>query len=182
MALTRSAPVPLGSPPPPFGLPATDGGAYSLDDFRRAKALMVIFLCNHCPYVLAWLDRIGAVAREFAPKGLRAVGISSNDPLTFPQDSFPMMKEFARERQLPFPYLFDESQDVARAYGATCTPDIYVYSAARELAYHGRVDDNHADPLRATRRDLRNAVAAILAGKRAPAQEPSMGCNIKWRV
>src|SRR5574341_52470 len=121
MALTKSASVLLGSPPPPFHLPATDGGTYSLDDFRSAKALMVVFLCNHCPYVLAWLDRIAAVARDFAPKGLRTVGISSNDPVAFPQDSFPKMKDFARERQLPFPYLFDAVQAAGRAYGGMWT-------------------------------------------------------------
>lgn len=183
MALTKSASLTLGAKPPPFSLPATDGRTYTLESFPDAKALMVVFMCNHCPYVLAWLDRIAALARDFAPQGLKTVAISANDPVAFPDDSFPKMKEFARQKKLPFPYLFDESQKVARAYGATCTPDIFVYDAGRRLAYHGRVDDNHEDPKQVKRQDLREALTLILAGKPAPArQEPSMGCNVKWKA
>jgi peroxiredoxin len=182
MALTKSASVSLGLPPPAFSLPGVDGKTYSVDSFADGKALMVVFMCNHCPYVLAWIDRIAAIARDFAPKGLRTVAISSNDPVAYPADSFPKMKEFAKERKLTFPYLFDESQDVARAYDATCTPDVFVYDAGRRLAYHGRVDDHHEDPKLVKKEELREAVAQVLAGKAVKGpQEPSMGCNIKWR-
>lgn len=182
MALTRSTTVSPGKAAPAFSLPGTDGKTHTLDSFKGSKALMVVFMCNHCPYVLAWLDRIVALARELEPRGLKTVAISSNDPVAYPQDSFPKMKEFARERELPFPYLFDETQEVARAYGAACTPDIYVYDAARKLAYHGRVDDNHEDPKLVKQRDLRDALSLILAGKPVAAhQEPSMGCNVKWK-
>jgi peroxiredoxin len=182
MALTRSSAVPLGTSAPPFSLPGTDGRTYDLDSFKDGKALMVVFMCNHCPYVLAWIDRIVAIALNFAPQGLQTVGVNANDPVSYPDDSFPKMKEFVRERKIPFPYLFDESQGVASAYGAACTPDVFVYDSSRKLAYHGRVDDNHESPSLAKNRDLENAVAAILAGRPVHApQEPSMGCNVKWR-
>lgn len=143
-------------------------------------------MCNHCPYVVAVRDRINALAREYGPRGVRVVGINSNDAARYPDDSFDQMKRYARELGFQFDYLFDETQEVARAYDAVCTPDPYVYENAGGrflLRYHGRIDDSWKDPSQVKTRDLALALDAILAGRPvAGTQPPSMGCSIKWKA
>ena len=186
MALTYSENEELGKPAAPFRLPATDGRTYGLGDFADRKALVVIFMCNHCPYVKAVMERINSLARDYAPKGVAVVGINSNDAVKYPDDSFEAMRAEAESRGFGFPYLFDETQEVARAYGAVCTPDPYVYGRDENgdlvLRYHGRIDDNWKDPAAVTRRDLTAALDAILDGKPVEGEQvPSMGCSIKWK-
>ena len=185
MALMHSKGMPVGTRAPAFSLPATDGKTYSLDDFRGAQALVVVFTCNHCPYAQAAEERLIAIARDYADRGVRMVAINPNDATRYPEDSFAEMKNRAREKSFPFPYLYDESQSVARAYDAVCTPDIFVFDATLGLRYNGRIDDNWQEPAKVTRKDLRAALDAILA---SPAEEdlpfkptPSMGCSIKWK-
>jgi peroxiredoxin len=187
MSKTYSEMTPLGSDAPPFDLPIAnpqvddrDGATRSLDDYADAEALVVVFMCNHCPYVHAVEDRLIALARDFAPRGVQVVGICSNDAERYPQDDFDAMAERAKEKGYPFPYLRDDSQDVARAYGAVCTPDFFVYDADRTLVYRGRLDDGR--PGRdATQHDLRRALDELLeTGEITTEQVPSMGCNIKW--
>lgn len=187
MALTYSTDTPLGSPAPDFSLPGVDGKTYSLDSFRDARALVVIFMCNHCPYVIAVQERINQLARDYAPRGVALVGINSNDPEKYPADSFEAMKERAREQGYAFPYLQDLTQEVARAYDAVCTPDPYVYERTSEgawaLRYRGRIDDHWKDASAVTRRELAQALDAILAGEPvAPDAKPAMGCSIKWKA
>ncbi len=171
-----------------FSLPGVDGREYCLKDFANAKVLVVIFMCNHCPYVLACIDRLVALQADFFGSGVRFVGVNSNDPTDYPEDSFDAMKVFSREKKMNFPYLFDSTQEVARAYGAVCTPDIFVYGEAkdatqfRSLLYHGRIDDNWKNIDHVTSHDLHDALEAIVAGKTPSAdQKPSMGCSIKWK-
>jgi peroxiredoxin len=182
MALTENVAVALGTPCPDFALPTVDGGRAARDNFRDKAALVVMFICNHCPYVQAVEDRLIALAREYAPKGVQLVGICSNDPTSYPDDAPPRLLARWREKRYGFPYLVDASQEVARAFDAVCTPDLYVYDGARRLAYHGRLDDNWKEPGKVTHRDLAAALDAILAGS-APAREqiPSIGCSIKWK-
>ncbi|MDD3066347.1 MAG: thioredoxin family protein [Candidatus Gracilibacteria bacterium] len=162
-----------------FSLPAADGKTYSLANFAKQKVLVVIFMCNHCPYVKAVLPRLNALAKEFEKKGVGFVGINANDSTDYPEDSFEMMKEI----DIAFPYLHDESQEVATAYKAVCTPDIFVYDAERKLAYHGRIDDNWKDAAAVKQQDLKNALEKILAGEKIPKENqiPAMGCSIKWK-
>jgi peroxiredoxin len=183
MALTPSTMLPLGTPAPDFRLPDTDGQMVALDDFRDAPALLVAFICNHCPYVKHVRHELAKLGREYQEKGVAVVGISSNDAENYPDDSPAMM---AREKVgigYTFPYLHDESQSVARAYEAACTPDFYVFDKDRKLAYRGQLDGSrpgNAEPV--TGRDLRAALDAVLAGRPvATDQRPSMGCNIKWK-
>jgi peroxiredoxin len=165
-----------------FDLPATDGKAYSLSSVSSGKeATAVIFMCNHCPYVLAWLDRLIAVAREYQGKGIGFVGINANDAIKYPADSFEKMQELAQVRGLPFPYLHDESQQVAAAYGAERTPEIFLFDAGLKLRYHGAPDDNYDETL-ASEPYLRNALDAVLAGKKPAVEDtPPLGCTIKWK-
>lgn len=188
MALTYSSEVKRGSAAPAFSLPGVDGRTHSLDEYRRdesVKALVVIFMCNHCPYVIAVQDRINDLAREYGPKGVRVVGINPNDAERYPDDSFDAMKKRASEQGYVFDYLQDESQEAARAYNAVCTPDPYVYSRENGefvLRYHGRIDDSWKEPEKVTRRELAEALNAILAGREPDAdQKPAMGCSIKWK-
>ncbi len=179
MALLESTGPALGSPAPEFTLPATHGSEVALEDFD-ADTLVVMFICNHCPYVKATIDRLNELAREH--EGTDFVAICSNDPIRYPADNFEAMKNFARERDLVFPYAQDESQEVARAYGAVCTPDIFVYDDERKLAYRGRIDDNWKDAEAVTSRDLHEALVALESGSRPDEdQKPSMGCSIKWK-
>ena len=182
MALTESRDLPLGTPCPDFRLPSVEGNVVARDDFRDAKALVVMFICNHCPYVQAIEDRIIALGREYGPRGVQLVGICSNDPTDYPDDRPERLLARWREQDYGFPYLLDETQDVARAFGAVCTPDIYVFDRARRLAYHGRIDDSWQQPARVTRRELAAALDALLAGEEAPREQiHSIGCSIKWR-
>lgn len=164
---------------PDFDLPAASGGSYSLASFASAPVLVVLFVCNHCPYVLAVRDRLNALAAEFADRGVQFVAINANDSESYPADSFEKMPELG----LQFPYLHDSDQTVALRYHAVCTPDIFVYDSARRLKYHGRIDDNWKEPEKVTSRELATALTKILAGESIPreAQIPSMGCSIKWK-
>ena len=182
MVLVNSTMLELGTSAPPFSLPATDGSTVSLDDFKGAKALLIVFTCNHCPYAQAVEDRLIRIGRDFGPRGLATVLISANDAENFPDDSFDKMKERAEAKDYPFPYCHDESQEVARAYHAACTPDPFLFDGDLKLVYRGRIDDNWQEPEKVTRNDLRDAIEATLAGKSASAdQKASLGCNIKWK-
>jgi peroxiredoxin len=165
-----------------FELPGVDGRTYSLSALSQGKeATAVIFMCNHCPYVLAWLERLIAAGREYAGKGVAFVAISANDAVKYPADSFEKMQELAKERDLPFPYLYDESQQVASAYGAERTPEIFLFDGSLKLRYHGTPDDNY-DETQATVPYLRQALDAVLAGKPSPLAETApVGCTIKWK-
>jgi peroxiredoxin len=181
MALTENRDVPLGTPCPDFRLATVDGGTVARDDAPEAPALVVMFICNHCPYVQAIEDRLAALAREYTPRGVRLVGVCANDPTDYPEDAPPRLLARWREKDFGFPYGIDASQDVARAFGAVCTPEFFVYGSDLRLAYHGRLDDSWNDPRKVVRRELAAALDALLAGD-APAtkQVPSMGCSIKW--
>jgi peroxiredoxin len=182
MALVESARPELGSKAPDFSLPATDGKTYSLESFSEQKALLVMFICNHCPYVIAVQDRLVQLARDYEDKRLGVLAICSNDPVRYPADNFEAMKRLATEKGFPFPYAQDETQEVAKAYGAECTPDFFLYDEDRALAYRGRLDDSWKDADKVTRRELRAAIDALLAGDRpTQGQIPSMGCSIKWK-
>ena len=182
MALTESRELALGTPCPDFRLRSVDGQTVARDDFGDRHALVVMFICNHCPYVQAVEDRIIALGREYAPRGVQLVGICSNDPTDYPDDRPERLLARWRAKAYGFPYLLDESQDVAHAFGAVCTPDLYVFDRERRLAYHGRLDDDWQHPERVKRRDLAAALDALLAG-RAPSREQvhSIGCSIKWK-
>ena len=171
----------LGDTPPHFSLPATDGQTYSPDDFKDAKILVICFTCNHCPYVINSEARVLEFTREYQPRGVAYVAINSNSVNTYADDSFEHMKERARERGFDFPYLRDESQDVARAYGALRTPHFYVFDANRKLRYTGRMDDNPRNPGSETTHELRDAVDALLENREieVPLTNP-IGCNVKW--
>jgi peroxiredoxin len=182
MALTESRDLALGTPCPDFRLRSVDGRTVARDDFRDRRALVVMFICNHCPYVQAVEDRIIALGREYGPRGVQLVGICSNDPTDYPDDRPERLLSRWRDKGYGFPYLIDETQDVARAFGAVCTPDLYVFDRERRLAYHGRLDDNWQQPAKVKRRDLAAALDAILES-RAPSREQthSIGCSIKWK-
>jgi peroxiredoxin len=178
----ETPPPELGAPCPDFQLPAVDGRIYALGDFAKSPVLVVMFICNHCPYVKAVEDRLIRLAREYGPRGVQLVGICSNDAKEYPDDAFDRLAERWRERSYGFPYLHDEPQTVARAFGAVCTPDIFVYDRDRRLAYRGRLDDSWKDASKVTAHELAAALDALLGGQRPQtSQKPSMGCSIKWR-
>jgi len=178
----ETPPPEIGAPCPSFRLPAVDGRTYARDDFSASPVLCVMFICNHCPYVKAVEGRLIALAREFEGRGVQLVGICSNDAETYPDDAFDKLAARWREKGYGFPYLHDEPQDVARAFGAVCTPDIFVYDKDRRLAYRGRIDDSWKDEALVKRRELADALTALsTGGKPAVPQRPSMGCSIKWR-
>jgi peroxiredoxin len=178
----ETPPAELGAACPDFRLPAVDGRTYARDDFKAANVLVVMFICNHCPYVKAVEDRLIHLAREYGPRGVQLVGVCSNDAATYPDDAFAELAARWRERGYGFPYLHDEPQTVARAFGAVCTPDIFVYDRDRRLAYRGRIDDSWKDESKVTSRELAAALDALLAGRAPEAkQRPSLGCSIKWR-
>jgi len=182
MTLFESLPLHPGKDIIPFSLPATDGKGYGQMDFKDKKAIVIIFMCNHCPYVHAVIDRLIAIQADYANKGVQLIGINANDSKNYPEDSFEAMQEWATERGINFPYLHDESQAVARSYQAQCTPDIYVFDQAKKLAYHGRIDDNWQEESEVTKQDLREALDAIIEDNPVPEpQKPSMGCSIKWK-
>ena len=184
MALTPSTMLPLGSKAPDFRLPDTDGRTVSLDDFKDAPALLVIFLCNHCPYVKHVRHGLAdARPRVLSDRGVAVVGISANDVAVHPDDSPEQMAREKAEVGYVFPYLYDESQEVAKAYQAACTPDFFVFDRDRSLVYRGQMDDSRPGNGRpVTGKDLRAALDAVLAGSPVPEdQKPSMGCNIKWK-
>ena len=170
-------------PAPDFSLPSVEGKVYSLKDFHHAKGLVVMFICNHCPYVQAIEDRYIALAKEYQPKGVAFVGICSNDPTDYPDDRPEKLKQRWQEKKYGFPYLIDESQEVAKAYGAVCTPDIYLFDNEQTLFYHGRIDDNWQNESEVKRRELAQAIELLLGGGKPPSeQQPTMGCSIKWKI
>jgi len=183
MAQTPSTMIPLGTEAPDFSLSDTDGKTVRLQDFDDAPALLVMFICNHCPFVKHLREALADFAREYQPKGLAIVAINSNDVENYPDDSPEKMKREKEQIGYPFPYLFDESQDVAKRYKAACTPDFFVFDRERRLVYRGQFDDSRPgndEPI--TGIDLRAAVDAALAGKPpSEDQKPSIGCNIKWK-
>ncbi|MFN7735720.1 MAG: thioredoxin family protein [Pirellula sp.] len=184
MVKTASTMLPLGTLAPDFRLPNIDGSLVSLDDVAGGKALVVVFMCNHCPFVKHVAAELVRLSRDYASKGVKLVGISSNDVSTYPDDSPEAMKEEARVQGYDFPYLYDETQEVAQSYRAACTPDFFVFDAQRKLAYRGQLDDSRPkNGIPVTGKDLRNALDLILSGQNAPTeQRPSIGCNIKWHA
>ena len=167
---------------PDFDLPGVDGKSHSLAGLKDKKAVVVIFSCNHCPYVQAYEDRIKDIQKDYAGKGVQVVAINSNEADNYPEDSFDNMVERAKEKKFNFLYLRDESQSVARAYGATHTPHIFLFGPDRELKYTGKMDDNWQEPKKVQKRYLRDALDAVLAGK-SPAEPETfaIGCTIKWK-
>jgi peroxiredoxin len=182
MVKTASTMKKLGTPAPDFKLVNVDGRTVGLDDFRD-KPLLVIFMCNHCPFVKHVADGLTQLAMDYLPKGVAIVGINSNDAATHPHDSPEQMVHEAEARGYPFPYLYDETQEVAQAYGAACTPDFFLYDKCRQLVYRGQLDASRpGNNIPVTGSDLRAALDAVLTGKPpAEKQIPSLGCNIKWR-
>lgn len=183
MVRTLSTMLPLGTKAPDFSLANVDGKTVSLADLRGTPALLVIFLCNHCPYVKHVAPKLAEFTAEYLNKGVAVVGINSNDVANCPDDSPEKMAAEVQERGYRFPYLYDESQEVAKAYRAACTPDFYVFDDDQKLAYRGQFDDSRPDSgIPVTGDDLRAALDAVLAAKAPPAeQKPSLGCNIKWK-
>lgn len=183
MVDTLSTMVPLGTKAPSFSLPDTGGKLVSIDNFKSSPALLVVFLCNHCPFVKHVLPHFVQLAQDYQRRGVGIVGISSNDVNAYPDDDPAKMAELSRNMGFTFPYLYDESQQVARAYGAACTPDFYLFDRDRQLVYRGQMDDSRPSngrPLTGT--DLKAALDAVLDGRQVSEdQKPSVGCNIKWK-
>lgn len=184
MALTPSRMIELGTQAPDFLLPDTVSGKnLGLDDVAGERGTLILFICNHCPYVLHVNEQLVALGEEYMPRGIGMAAISANDVASHPDDAPDKMAEQARAVGYPFPYLYDETQDVARAYEAACTPDIFLFDADRKLVYRGRLDDStpgNGKPV--TGAELRRALDALLAGRPVPGQQhPSMGCNVKYR-
>lgn len=172
MALLESENIPLGEKANDFSLASTDGELYELDDFSDAEVLVIVFMCNHCPYVQKIWGELVDLQLDFEEMGVQFVGINPNSHPDYPEETMDKMKEYYEEYDMNFPYLLDESQEVARAYGAKCTPDIYVFNNNRKLAYHGRIEND----------ELRNAIDALVEGRQPDEdQNPSMGCSIKWK-
>ena len=183
MAVTASEMLPLGTMAPDFNLPDTAGNTVSLGDFKEAPALLVIFMCNHCPFVKHILDGLIKLIKEYQAKGVAVVGINSNDVANFPDDSQEMMAKVARESGFTFPYLYDEPQEAAKAYRAACTPDFFLFDSERTLVYRGQMDDSRpSNGIPVTGADLTAAIDAVIEGKPvSEEQTPSIGCNIKWK-
>lgn len=184
--LTMAAVPPVcnfGADAPDFELPATDGRTYRLADLKGSKGTVVVFMCNHCPYVKAVIDRLIRDAKDLQAIGVHTVAISSNDPVAYPADGFDNMKRWAEEKGFPFKYLFDGSQAVAKAYGAVCTPDFFGYDADLGLQYRGRLDESKREGgAPGARRELYEAMRQVAETGKGPAEQvPSMGCSIKWR-
>lgn len=169
---------------PSFTLPATDGNTYSLEQLRGEKGTVVVFICNHCPYVKAIVDRLVRDAKDLAALGVSTVAICSNDAESYPEDSFANMQKFAAAHNFPFPYLHDATQEVARAYDAVCTPDFFGFNADLELQYRGRLDESGSRPAAPNaRRELYEAMRQVAETGQGPRQQtPSMGCTIKWKA
>ncbi|MBK5969207.1 MULTISPECIES: thioredoxin family protein [Thiorhodovibrio] len=173
----------FGLPAPNFSLPGVDGKTWTRDDCKGPKGLLVMFICNHCPYVQAVRERIVRDARELAELGVNCVAIMSNDPTDYPEDSFENMKQVAADFQFPFPYLLDETQGVAKTFGAICTPDFFGYNGQLELQYRGRLDESRKETAPdGVRRDLFEGMKQVAETGKGPEQQiPSIGCSIKWK-
>jgi peroxiredoxin len=178
--------IPLGQKAPQFTLKGTTDGhnevTVSLAEYATgSKALLVMFICNHCPYVKAINQRLAALTKEFAPRGLKTIAICSNDSVNYPEDDFEHLKAQHRTFGFNFPYLVDTTQEVAKSYGAVCTPDFFLFDHDQKLQYRGRLDDNWKEPEKVTRREMADAITALINGKLPSAEQiPSMGCSIKW--
>lgn len=183
MVKTASTMLPLGAQAPEFSLPNVDGRIVSLSDYRGRPALLVMFLCNHCPFVKHVAAQLAALAQDYQPRGVGLVAINSNDVEAYPDDSPELMRQELDQRGYSFPYLFDESQEVAKAYRAACTPDFFLFDANHELVYRGQLDSSRpGSDIPVTGTDLRAALDALLAGQSVSQdQRPSIGCNIKWK-
>ena len=182
MALTETPICDFGTPAPDFELEGIDGNKWTLTDCAGERGTLVMFICNHCPYVKAIRERLVRDTRELLDYGIKSVAIMPNDYDNYPDDSFENMKQFARDNNFHFPYLIDRTQDIARAYGAVCTPDFFGYDADRRLQYRGRLDASKTEPAADTRRDLFEAMKQVAETGQGPADQiPSMGCSIKWR-
>ncbi len=172
----------IGDKAIPFKLLGVDDKIHSLGDYPSKNAVGVIFSCNHCPYVRAWEDRMVQIQGDYAGKGFQLIAINSNDETKYPDDSFPKMKERARERKFNFPYLWDETQEIARAYSPERTPEVFLFDKSLMLQYHGAIDDNYDDPKAVKNHYLRDALDAVLAGKSVSMPETRLvGCTIKWK-
>jgi peroxiredoxin len=184
MARTPSTMLPLGTAAPDFRLPDTSGRLVALGNFAEKPALLVMFICNHCPYVKHVRTALSLLGQEYQVRGLGIVAINSNDAVNYPEDSPTRMAEEAEAAGYEFPYLYDESQDVAKAYRAACTPDFFLFDGSRKLVYRGQLDDSRpGNGILVTGKDLRLALEALLAGQPVKIdQKPSLGCNIKWKA
>ena len=184
MVRTASTMLPLGTQAPDFSLPDTDGATVSLSDFNGRKGLLVIFMCNHCPFVKHVAQQLKQLSDDYMSKGIGVVAISSNDVDNYPDDSPEMMVKEKADRGYAFPYLYDADQSVAQAYAAACTPDFYLFDADQALVYRGQLDSSRPDSgIPVTGEDLRTALDSVLAGESPGAdQTPSIGCNIKWKT
>lgn len=184
MALTESTMMKLGTEAPSFNLLDTiSDKMISLDELKSDKAMVILFICNHCPYVIHINEKLVEVAKNYQEKGVQFIAISSNDVEKYPEDSPEKMKQLANDLGYSFPYLYDESQEIARAYGAVCTPDLFVFDADLKCAYRGRFDETRPNMGEPTGKDLTDALDAILAGTEVNSKQyPSMGCNIKWKT
>jgi len=183
MVMTASTMLPLGMSAPDFNLPDIKGDMVSLEDFKESLALLVIFMCNHCPFVKHVLPVMVELIKEYQAKGVAVVGINSNDVVSFPDDSPKNMAKVAKNAGFTFPYLYDETQEIAKAYHAACTPDFFLFDKERRLVYRGQMDDSRpGSEIPVIGVDLIRAMDAILAGRDISSdQKPSMGCNIKWK-
>jgi len=183
MVMTSSTMLTLGAKAPDFNLPDTEGKFISLSNFKDSPALLVVFMCNHCPFVKHIIDELVKLIKQYQQKGVAVVGINSNDVENFSEDRPEMMAKVAREKGFIFPYLYDETQQVAKSYMAACTPDFFLFDKDRKLVYRGQMDDSrpgNSEPING--KDLRTALDAVLEDKPvAKEQKPSMGCNIKWK-
>lgn len=185
MAATESNMMPLGTKAPYFNLPdPLSGKNRTLNELKSDKATVIMFICNHCPFVKHVQAELVKLANDYIPRGISFIAINSNDVVAYPEDSPERMKEVAKQLGYPFPYLYDESQAIARAYGAACTPDFYIFDKDLKCVYRGQLDDSRpSNQIPVTGKDIRAALEAILAGQPVdPNQKPSIGCNIKWKA
>jgi|SRR6185312_3818595 len=182
MSLTFSPQDELGLDCPDFSLPGVDEHVHSLAEYKNGKPLVVMFICNHCPYVKAVEDRLIQLGHDLKKLSVNLVAICSNDSTDHPEDSFEGLQQRAKEKNYPFPYLHDETQEIAEEFGAVCTPDFFVYDKNLKTAYRGRMDDSWKDASKVTKRELFEAVQLLLQNKPLPQKQiPTMGCNIKWK-
>lgn len=183
MVLLESTKVQLGTEAHAFELPGIDGEKHSLEKLKGKKGTVIIFMCNHCPYVQAQWPRLVALQKKFLNDSISFIGINSNEADDYPEDSFEKMSEYAEKYGMNFAYLRDESQKVAKRYKAQCTPDIFVYDKKLKLVYHGRIDDNWQEPEKVTTHDLKDALKKLVGGNPIDEdQHPAMGCSIKWKL